>query len=455
MNSSMNIRRAFMIIFALCYLLNSLFGIPYVSFVYSFLLIIIIIQAVPTLPRANMTISILLFLIGGIVLLLNGASPPQWLDSIAKNAGIVTLFITVPMIGIPFFYEDYQKELKHVAQKHMNNVLPFCFLTSVITHIFGAIILVGSVSVVYDLLKENARLYKSDEAFIASMLQGQAASGLWSPVWASMAIITLNLDIPWLSILPFGLFLATIYIICSMLWLYFQTNKNPEYYGIQEHDKNIKINWKYIYTLVLLVLSPILSIMVLNIATPWKIVTIIPVVAITCPLIIAIIQNKLKQYQAGLKNYFDITLFRVKSEVVLLAAAGFLGGSLEIAGVGNVIPRLIPAWLNDFPFFTIASLILIMIIISMIGIHPVITGSALVSAIDPISIGLPNLIFGLTMLTGWSLGILLSPFSAINLITSGLTGMTPWHISFRINGPFGLTIASILTITITLLFYLH
>jgi hypothetical protein len=64
---------------------------------------------------------------------------------------------------------------------------------------------IASVPLVYELLKGNAELYKAKRPFLSSLLQGYMTSGFWSPAWASVTVVTHQLNLPWLSIVPLGL----------------------------------------------------------------------------------------------------------------------------------------------------------------------------------------------------------------------------------------------------------
>jgi hypothetical protein len=80
---------------------------------------------------------------------------------------------------------------------------------------------------------------------------------------------------------------------------------------------------------------------------------------------------------------------------------------------------------------------LLMIVPSLVGLHPVAIGTALVATIVPASIGLTDMGFALTIIVGWALAILISPFSATSLIAGGLCDCSPWEISLGLNGKFG------------------
>lgn len=446
-----HLRRWLILSFAILYLSNYYISSPLITIIYSIVLIFVILQAVTDLPKANLRVSLSLFIIGGIILYFNNISLSGWLSAVSKNAGLITLFITVPLLGLPFFYENYQAELKKIANKYMTNVCLFCLLTAVVAHILGVIISIGCVPIVYELFSRNARLYKAEKLFLAAMIQGYMTTGFWSPAWASMAVVTHGLQISWLKIIPFGIFFTIISISLTMLLIYIKVKRNPQLYHNLPAQPSLQINWRYIFTIITLTASLILSIILFNYFTGWSILAVIPVVACIYPLIAALIQKKLPQYKEGLGFYYNEKLFKTKNEVVLFAAAGFLGKSLELSNISQSIPKLLPSFLISYPILMIFFLMSIMVLISLTGIHPVITGSALVGSLSPLSLGLPPLIFALTILAGWAISIMVSPFSAVSLIMSGLTNIPSWNISLKINGRFGFIMLFVLSGLIAML----
>lgn len=444
-------RRLIIALFAVIYLINYFLNIPQLNYFGSILIIIIVVQALPNLPKTNLRVCLGLFLIGGLLLVIKGASPALWLAALVKNAGLVTLFVAVPLIGIPLYYDNYEKELKNLALRHLTGVWGFCLLIAVITHLLGVIISIGAVPLIYELFKNNARLYKAEKLFVIALLQGYMTTGFWSPAWASIAVVTHNLAIPWLQIIPWGLLFALLGTGLSLLLIFLEIRRHPGSYQNLIPDPNVKVSWSRIITLVLLIGGFIGAIIVVDIATTWELLVIIPLVSILFPLLAAVILNKGSQLQKGWQNYYANSLLKVKNEVILFTAAGFLGKALEVSGISQIIPQLLPPWLHNYHLVTILFLMSIMILVSLPGIHPIVSGSALVGALDPLTLGLTPFIFGLTILTGWAISILLSPFSAVSLITAGLEGLPSWHISLKFNGPFGIALLLIMTVVLATL----
>jgi len=451
MNALTHFRRIIIALFAVIYLFNYFYGSSQLTTFCSILLIFIVAQALPDLPKTNLRVCLGLLIIGGLLLILKGASPALWLAAISKNAGLVTLFVAVPLIGLPLNYDRFEEELKNLALRHLTGVWGFCLLIAIVTHLLGVIISIGAVPLVYELFKNNARLYNAEKLFIIALLQGYMTTGFWSPAWASMAVVTHSLAIPWLNIIPWGIVFAIIGLTLSQFLIFLELRRRSGIYHNLTPDLQVKVDWKKIIILILLIAGFIGAIILIDLATGWDLLTIIPIVSLLFPLGTAFILRKGSQMRQGFRNYYTNSLLKVKNEVVLFTSAGFLGKALEVSGVGEIIPQLLPAWLHDYPLVTIFMLMSIMILVSMPGIHPVVSGSALVGAINPATLGISTMVFGLTILTGWALSILLSPFSAISLIMSGYEGVPSWNISLKLNGPFGVLLLVVMSFVIAAL----
>jgi DcuC family C4-dicarboxylate transporter len=446
-----HILRLVVIFFAVVYLFNYFLNIQLLNYIGAALLLFIMSQAIFRLPKVNRRVVLGLFALGAVLLLFSGATPIDWLKSLTKNANLVTLFICVPMMSMPFFYEDYQSELKVVAQTRMQSLLPFCALVALSTHILGVLISVGAIAIIYELMLPNAKLYKSEDIFLATMTRSYSSSGFWSPAWASIVVVTTQLKVDWLSLIPVGVVLAIIFNLLDLATVLIKVKRHPEEHPRLQAEENTQVNWSKIRTMLLLAAVLIAMIIVISVITSWDLMIIIPIVSIIFPILCALVQGHKAEYVTGMKKYYDKSLIKVQSEVTLFTAAGFLGKALDISGVGQLLPHLLPQWLYQYPAILLAAIMLMIILPSLVGVHPVATGTAMVAAIVPASIGLSTPTFALTIIMGWLLGILLSPFSATSLMCSGFTGKTSWAISLGLNGKFGFACVIIFSILISII----
>lgn len=443
-------RRLVIVSFVLFYLINYFFNSPAAATIYRILLVIVVLQGITQLPRTNLLVTTGLFVVGGIMLIINGANVQDWLIALSNNAGLVALFITAPLLGLPFFYNNYENELKNLMQLNINSIFTFGLLVFVITHILGMVISVGAVPLIYEVFIGSAQVLKVEKTFVKSLLRGYVSTGFWSPIWASMAAVTASLRLSWLSIIPYGILFAVVCLVISLVFQHYETLHDPAQKLKKDEKNGISVKSSSIITMLVLFASLIVLIILFDLFTSWQLLIIIPVVSVIFPLLSAIVMRRLHSYKQGVVHYYEVSLLKTKNEVILFTAAGFLGKALEMSKVGDYIPQLIPEWLSQYPFITIISICTLMVFFSLIGIHPVVTGSALLGAINPAALNLPTMVFGLVILLGWDACILMSPFSATNLIVSGLTGEPCWKVSLKNNGIFGIVMIITMSFLITL-----
>ena len=443
--------RLTVIVFAVLSLVNYFWQQPAVNYACALLLLLIILQAWPKLDRITGLVVGCLFLLGGVLLVWSGASLELWVSSLLKNANLATLFICVPMMSLPFFYEDYQSELKVVVQTRMQHILGFCFLVAVCTHFLAVLISVGAMMVMYELMHPYADLYKDQDTFLCTLTRAYNSSGFWSPAWASMIVLNSQLAVPWVSLIPIGLAFSVIFLGLDLGGIYLRDKLSPGRYPRLKAEEGVTVDWRKIRIMVLLAAALIGSIIVLNLVTPWDLLIIVPLVSVFFPIAAALLQKHGKEYKAGMQGYYKKSLLKVQSQCALFTAAGFLGKALDASGVGELLPQLLPDFFIHYPVLMVGAVMLLLILPSLIGVHPAATGTALVLAVTPASLGLDLMTFCLTILTGWLIAIMVSPFSANNLMLSGLTGRSSWSISLGLNLKFGLLSFVVFSLLISLI----
>lgn len=402
------------------------------------LLLFVLSQAMLNMPIVNKRVCIGLFILGAVLMLYGGASPAIWIKGLLKNGLLIALFVCAPMLNAPFTYYDYQSELKYVVKSYMHTMIPFYFLIAIPTHIFAALTGFAAFTIMYNLFLETSKLYNSEDIFIASLGRSYSTSGFWGSSWVSVLLVVTELGIPWYRVIPIGMIFTVVSIAINLISIQLKILKEPQRYPRLEPDRDTTVDWSRIIKMLLLAILIVSITLVLNISTGWNLLAIVPLVAFAFPLSTALLQKKLPEYKKSLDGYYEKSLYKSQTEVTLFTAAGFLAASLEVSGVGALIPKLIPGFLTDYPPLLIASLMLLLIIPGQMGIHPVATGTAMVAAIEPAAIGMAVPTFAWTIICAWLLSNLLSPFSALNLTLSGLDGRPSWEVGLGLSWRYGL-----------------
>ncbi len=439
------------IAFATLFVINYFAEMESLRLICAFFLIIILSQSFRQMRPVNLRVVGGLFLAGAVILIWSRADIHTWLEALMQNASLATMFTAAPMLALPFYYEDYQGELARFARFKMQSLSTFMLLNAFSGFFLSLLVGVGAVVIAYEMFYPHSKMYDAEELFYPSLTRYNCSPGFLAPAWASIAVTTMATGTPWVSLVPIGLAFACVYILIDMIMLSIHIRRRPGRYPKLQPIAGEKVNYKRIFIMLLLAVIMLGMIGTINATTGWSLMIVIPIVAISFPLLTALFQRKIPAYRAGMAQYYDKSLLKVRTEIGLFTAAGFLGKALEASGIGAKIPALLPDWLHAYPVFMIIAIMLVIILPSLVGIHAVATGSALLAALTPAAVGMNQMTFVLTVLAGWMISIIVSPFSGAALIVGGYAEQPPWQISLGKNGPFGLACLIVFSLLIYLI----
>ena len=439
------------LLFAVLRLQNYFFPIPALKYLSAVLLVGIVLITIPTMGKGTRRVLVTLFVVGTALLIYAKVPLETWVNSILKNGNLLALFVLVPMISAPFYYEDYQSELSNLAKMRMHSVLSFLLLVAVANHILSVIVSIGSVLVTYSLLAPYASLYKAEKPFLTTLSRSYNSSGFWSPAWASVIVYSAVPNVEWVRVIPVGIAMSVLFLAIHFAGLFVETRRYPDRYPDIHADPGTVLDKKKLTTMLILAICMILTIVVINVVTGWDLMITVCIASLVFPLGAALFQKKMPEYKAGLDDYYHKQLQKVKGQVALFMMSGFFGNALSVSGVGELLARCLPDWLTAYPPLMIAALMLILILPSLIGVHPAATGTALVAALTPAAVGLSNYTFSLAIIVGWLLTIMVAPYSASALLFASLTGKNHYHTSIGINWGFGLICLVVFSLLISVI----
>lgn len=128
-------------------------------------------------------------------------------------------------------------------------------------------------------------------------------------------------------------------------------------------------------------------------------------------------------------------MLRMGDEVLLITAAVTLGGALEAT---PELARLSTAWLAHVPSFAVLMLApLTMILLGMVGWHPVVTSTVVLVALVGLPDRPPDLFLQMATLLGWGMTVICSP-SGIQILVASTMFRVPFQQLVRNNFLFSL-----------------
>lgn len=268
-------------------------------------------------------------------------------------------------------------------------------------HLFGSVINLSSLILVADKLYKKAPLTNLQVLLLTRAFSSDA---YWSPFFVAFAAaVTYAPNLSTSVILVNGLVLALIAFFIT----YIEVN-NKTKYDLKEF-RGYPIHFETLYLPFMLALM----VLVTNSYYPeLKVIMLISLYSILLTIFILPVKMGLKKSFKKLKSHIYEELPRMKNELALFLVAGMFGVSISsiISDLNTSLPFID---FNDFTFngFTASILLLVLILLSFVGIHPIISIAILGNWMDQLN----HTLLAITFLMSWSTAVSTSPFSGLNL----------------------------------------
>ncbi len=327
-------------------------------------------------------------------------SQPQWLRLLDNNAGLLSMLAAVSflrLVAMP------GKEVSGDAPRGMRAY----WQTMLAVALFGAFINVSAPILIADRVSGGKRLGLFAAQSIVRVFTGGPA---WSPFFAGMAVVlTYVADAHFLVVMAFGFPFAVLGLVLVIVEAKFRYQR--EVLNFEGYPMTLSNLW----------LPCILVIAVLLGHTFLPHASILAVIALAALAVSSIgicFSSGFIGAKSQLQEHILKGLPRMVNELVLFLAAGTLAIGLQ---------TLVAATHMSLPFgggfdATAATILLAgMVLLSLIGVHPIISIAVATPLLSPITPD--SQLLAVTFVFSWSLGTCASPLSGLNLIFQGRYGI--------------------------------
>ncbi|MGM0520111.1 MAG: tellurium resistance protein TerC [Campylobacterota bacterium] len=322
----------------------------------------------------------------------------------------VNQYLLTLLIGVSFL------RLIATPKKQENTKTPkgksSFFKTYFKVHLFGSIINMSSLIIVADKMYKRSKL---GDLQIVLLTRAFSTDALWSMFFVAFAAtITYAPNLKEEVIIINGLIMAFI----GFLITYFEVIRSKKF--------DIGSFEGYPISLSSLVLPVCLAFMVLvakYFNSDLKVILLIALFSFVLTFLALIFKNKQKSYKK-LKEFVLTSLYSMKNEIALFLVAGVFGvlvGSL-LVGLDIKVP------FEQFNLFWASLLLAFFVILSFVGVHPIIT----IAAIGDFLADTNHTILATVFLISWSITVVASPFSGLNLTMISRYNLGMFKI-FRLN----------------------
>lgn len=290
------------------------------------------------------------------------------------------------------------------------------FKTYLGIHLFGSVINLSSLILVADKLYKKAPLSNLQ---LVVLTRAFSSDAYWSPFFVAFAAaLTYAPNLQTTTILFNGLFLALI----AFLITYIDAKRNFDL----DSFKGYPIHFETLY------LPFLLALLVLTTNYYYanvKVIVLIASFSLLLTLVVLPLKKGMKEAMKKFNAHVLEELPSMKMELSLFLVAGMFGVSVSsiLSGMNIQMPFEVFSWIEA------SILLFIFILLSFIGIHPIIT----IAIIGDLMSEVNHTLLAVTFLMAWSTTVSTSPFSGLNLTIQARYDIKASKI-FKVNIPYAI-----------------
>lgn len=320
------------------------------------------------------------------------------------------------------------------------------------SQIFSAMLSLAGTNVLFAIAaRDEVSPRRARIAMFSAITRGFSAATFWSPMFGNMAILlALYPSLDWFTVLPLGFVLAQLTIVVgACLDRSDARREKDEPGGIQWPPRALRA----IATLLAVMLAYLVALVTVSAVSELSITScIVLLTPLAAILINTTTAARPSRVGGGLRALWgDLAhLPKIAPEILIFMVAGC---------AGTIIADAIPAsWVSAFashltaaPWLGILALMVAIMMLSILGVHPVLSAVLLASTLTPRMLALPALPHFGAVLMGWGLAASLTPFSVLNLTASRQSNIALMRISVGANWHFTVVCLVLVTAILSLL----
>jgi len=431
------IRIGLLAFYLLGFIVNSFVNIPFLLEIRAVAALIFFGCSFRLLKPLNAKICFSLLCIGLCLLTLRENGFGFWGRAVVENAGIISLILMVPLLGLILRYAPYEEVIGNIATRYIRSEFGYYTTILLVVNLFSTLMSMAAVPFCYQLIRANATKY-SKTILAKALSRGFCANMLWCPNFITVAVVLQYLNLSWNELAPTGFFFSLVALALALVIEKFSLTRSDENEVRDAAPQPVETELsqgelKYLYWLGLQILLVLLLVSFLSYSLGKNVFVTVPLVSLLFPLILALLLRKLPMFWDGIEKYLTTTLPGMANEFMLFSAVGFFGFALA----GTTLAK--SAIDNLLVYFSAYQSIIPLLIIwtvaglSMIGIHPIITIPSLAICLADTTLGMSNIQLAIPLMTGYIIYLILSPVSSMSMLIAGLLGRSVFDVSVRIN----------------------
>lgn len=352
------------------------------------------------------------------------------------GALIASLLVTINLlsraVGRVPRARDLLESLHRVSPGRRYGVL------SVASQFFGGLLGLAGIAMMMESAARQENVgYRDKLSSFSAVTRGYAALSLWSPMYSNMSIVlAMYGGKHWADVLPVALAVTTLFIVLGIVLdsLCGPCRRAPAAASAVTTNALVREGWPVLLGMLGFPCLMVFTSRGLELPISAVIIAGAPAVAW---LVNAHLHGRRRAASAAARQLaLDMSSFRgMAGEVMIFMASGCAGTVIGsaitaawTAAIGNAV-----AGSPALACLTVSAAIVLM---SASALHPMLSALIVSGSLGPAQLGLPVLAHLNAVLVGWSLAIIVTPFSVVSALASRWSGIPVLVISLRANAAF-------------------
>lgn len=448
---------------AIAYLSNLFLQAVWINHLIIILMSIVILLSLLVVSGSAKIIGYISFAVSIIIFLYYQAPLSVWQQALEENLYFVVMFTMIPLLRVPIQHGGYFEALQGFFKRFVNTSSKFYLLVSFISTFVGILVNMAVVPLVHAI--SSASEFSANKKLLSSAIsRGFTTCTIWAPTMASMALISQFTGVKWHEFFPYGILGG---VICGVTGytLTMIEEKRKEGRGtpvscepseeIDSRRINDKINYRKVIELAFFGIVLITSIGVISLFTGIHTIIVVSLMALIFPILwLTIIRRLPVLFREFKGEYYHKSLPNLKNEIILFVGAGLFATSITYSHLGDYVPMFLSLLVGQNAIMFSIVVIVISLILSALGVHPIVSIAIIGGTIDPSLYGVSPLYMALLLAGSWAMGLSISPSAASIIAIAGLADESPVQVGPRWNGLYVLLSSAVLILVMTLLRWL-
>jgi hypothetical protein len=430
------------LILSLCfiYLVQFLIGFVWLNTVLSLLSLGVFALCIIRAKRLTRFYGIAMMLGGLVLMVFKGQDTAIIMQGILANLPLLSLIVLVPLLSIPLRIGGFLDSIHYYLERISLDSRKLFTSISVFLFCLGPILNLGSIRVLHDMIKD---LKEKPILLAKSYLVGFSTVILWSPYFASVALVLYYLKVPMTVYLPLGFGFAVLQLLVGNV-LYWRWASKAGQANVQEPLINSRAQLRtagtsavHFYKMVQLVLLLFVlfgSLFMFERLTHWPMMYLVSLIAVLFPLGWCLLSRRLSEYREMFLEFRTHSVPSMDNELILFISAGLFGKALLGTSLASGIQTLFHGIAAYSFLLFILSVMLFIALATAIGIHQLVVVTVLVNQLDPVVIGTSPQVIALLIMISWSMSAVLSPINPLNILVSSSVNRPSLVVGLKWNG---------------------